>query len=119
MADIQQVRKGSTSLLILHILEEGPRHGYAIMRELEQNSDGYFSMTAALLYPALHEMEQEKLVEAVWEEIPGKKRRKIYSITQLGREHLTQGQSEWRRFVDQLRPFLYATDRKRGQYEAG
>jgi PadR family transcriptional regulator PadR len=119
MSDIQQVRKGSTSLLILHILEDGPSHGYAIMRELEKRSEGYFSMTAALLYPALHEMEQEKLVEAAWEEIPGKKRRKVYSITPAGREHLTQGQSEWKRFVNQLMPFLNMADQIRGSYDAG
>jgi PadR family transcriptional regulator, regulatory protein PadR len=106
MPDIQQVRKGSTSLLILSILNEGPRHGYAIMRDLEDRSQGYFTMTAALLYPTLHEMEQEKLVEAVWQEIPGNHRKKIYTITPRGQERLSKGQSEWKRFFEQLLPFL-------------
>ncbi len=39
MTDIQQLRKGSTPLLILSVLADGPRHGYAIMRELEARSD--------------------------------------------------------------------------------
>lgn len=106
MDDIQQVRKGSTTLLILNILEDSPKHGYAIMRELEIRSTGYFHMTAALLYPALHEMEQEKLVEAVWDETPGKKRKKVYTITPQGKEQLAKGQQDWKRFFEQLLPFL-------------
>ena len=68
MTDLQQLRKGSTPLLILSVLAEGPLHGYAIMRELESRSDGYFTMTAALLYPNLHQMEQDGLLQSNWAE---------------------------------------------------
>ncbi len=102
MSEIQQVRKGSTTLLILRILTEGPLHGYAIMRKLEERSNGYFKITAALLYPTLHQMEQEKLVEAIWENATGQRRKKIYSITPRGKEHLNKGNSEWKRFFEQL-----------------
>jgi PadR family transcriptional regulator, regulatory protein PadR len=102
MSAIQQVRKGSTPLLILSVLNEGPQHGYAIMRELETRSDGYFKMTAALLYPTLHQMEQEKLVEALWKDVPGQRRKKIYSITPAGKEQLAKGHMEWKNFFDQL-----------------
>ena len=102
MTELQQLRKGSTPLLILSVLAEGKMHGYAIMRELEARSEGYFTMTAALLYPTLHQMEQDGLVESEWEDDPGQRRRKVYAITQAGRERLAAGQAEWRRFVDQL-----------------
>lgn len=102
MTEIQQVRKGSTPLLILSILERSPLHGYAIMRELENRSQGYFTMNAALLYPTLHQMEQEGLLESRWEGETGQRRRKIYLITPAGRSRLAQGQVEWRRFFDQL-----------------
>lgn len=102
MTDIQQVRKGSTPLLILRILTEQPLHGYAMMRELEKRSEGYFNMTAALLYPTLHQMEQDGLVEANWEAGSGQRRRKVYAITPRGQEHLQQGQKEWQRFFEQL-----------------
>jgi PadR family transcriptional regulator PadR len=102
MSEIQQVRKGSTPLLILSILLEGPLHGYAIMRKLEERSSGYFQMTAALLYPTLHQMEQENLVEATWENATGQRRKKVYSITPKGKERLTKGNTEWKRFFDQL-----------------
>lgn len=102
MTDIQQVRKGSTQLLILSVLSQGARHGYAIMRELETRSQGYFNMNAALIYPALHQMEQDGLVHASWEESKGQRRRKVYSITPDGQNRLAHGQSEWRRFFVQL-----------------
>ncbi len=102
MTDIQQVRKGSTPLLVLSVLMHGPLHGYAIMRELEARSQGYFTMNAALLYPALHQMEQEGLVQSSWEAGQGSRRRKIYTITPAGRQRLAQGQGEWQRFFTRL-----------------
>lgn len=105
MTDLQQLRKGSTNLLILSILAQGPKHGYAIMRELEEQSEGYFTMTAALLYPALHQLEQDGLVEAAWESAPtaeAKRRRKVYQITSTGLEHLEESKLGWQQFVERL-----------------
>jgi transcriptional regulator len=102
MTDIQQLRKGSTPLLILSILNEEPQHGYGIMREMEQRSEGYFSMTAALLYPALHQMELDGLVSSEWQTSIGNRRKKIYSITPQGKEHLKKDHLEWHRFFDTL-----------------
>ena len=102
MAEIQQVRKGSSPLIILSILNNGPLHGYGIMHELEARSEGYFKMTAALLYPTLHQMEQEKLVEAVWEDTPGQRRKKVYSITKQGRSYLSKTRLDWEQFFKQL-----------------
>ena len=102
MAEIQQVRKGSTPLIILSILNNGPLHGYGIMRELETRSEGYFKMTAALLYPTLHQMEKENLLEAVWEDTPGQRRKKVYAITPQGRSYLTKSRLDWEQFFKQL-----------------
>ncbi len=102
MTDIHQVRKGSTALLILSVLSGGALHGYAIMRELETRSQGYFTMNAALLYPALHQMEKEGLVESTWEGGAGQRRRKVYAITPTGYTRLAAGKSEWKRFFEQL-----------------
>jgi PadR family transcriptional regulator, regulatory protein PadR len=102
MSELQQLRKGSTPLLILSVISTGKMYGYQIMRELEQRSDGYFSMTAALLYPALHQLEQDGLVESEWEAGQGKRRRKYYTITPAGRQALESTRSDWERFVSSL-----------------
>jgi DNA-binding PadR family transcriptional regulator len=81
-------------------------YGYQIMRELEQRSEGYFTMTAALLYPALHQLEAEGLVKSEWQEGQGKRRRKYYTITPKGRKALTSSQTEWETFLMNLQKTL-------------
>ena len=102
MTQIQQVRKGSTSLLILSVLSLEKMYGYQIMRELEKRSAGYFTMTAALLYPALHQLEADGLAESEWQDNPGKRRRKYYTITSKGRKALTDSKAEWQTFLTNL-----------------
>jgi len=102
MSQIPQLRKGSTPLLILSVLSTKKMYGYQIMRELEQRSEGYFTMTAALLYPALHNLEQQGLVESEWEGGSGQRRRKYYTITQRGRDALRENHAEWLTFIASL-----------------
>ena len=102
MSQLQQMRKGSTHLLILTVLADKPMYGYQIMRELEARSQGYFTMTAALLYPILHKLEADGLVTADWRDGSGKRQRKYYVITDTGRKALKTYLSEWRIFVGKL-----------------
>lgn len=102
MSELQQLRKGSTPMLILSILSNGKLYGYQIMRELEVRSEGYFTMTAALLYPTLHQLEQDGLVSSQWEDGQGKRRRKYYTITDDGMKVLSSSRSEWERFMASL-----------------
>ncbi len=59
-------------------------------------------MTAALLYPTLHELEQDGLVSSEWEDGQGKRRRKYYTITDEGRKVLVSSRAEWERFISSL-----------------
>ena len=70
-------------------------------RELEKRSQGYFTMTAASLYPTLHQLEQDGLVVGEWGQ-GDKHRRKYYTITKKGRRAYQENQSTWRTFVDNL-----------------
>ncbi len=106
MSELQQLRKGSTPLLILSVVSGETMYGYQIMRELERRSEGYFSMTAALLYPALHQLEMDGLLESEWQEGQGKRKRKYYSITPKGRKALAASRAEWDQFIANLRKTL-------------
>jgi transcriptional regulator len=114
MSQLQQLRKGSTSLLILSALNEEPMYGYQIMRELEQRSDGYFNMTAALLYPALHRLEKEGLVQSEWQQGQGKRRRKYYTITRSGKQSLIKDTQDWQTFINKLSRVLQKPDLTEG-----
>jgi PadR family transcriptional regulator PadR len=102
VAKFQQLRKGSTTALILSILQNGPLHGYAIMRELEKRSEGFFQMTAALLYPSLHRMEKEGLIQSNWSSEGSVRRRKVYNITPEGVRRLAAEKADWRQFMRHL-----------------
>ena len=115
MTKLQQLRKGSTPLLILSVLAANKMYGYQIMRELEQRSEGYFTMTAALLYPALHQLEADGLVKGEWQEGLGKRRRKYYAITPKGRKALTSSQAEWETFLANLQKTLRLTTNIEGE----
>ncbi len=106
MSELQQLRKGSTPFLILSVVSREKMYGYQIMRELERRSEGYFTMTAALLYPALHQMEMDGLLSSEWQEGQGKRRRKYYAITAKGKRALLERQAEWETFIDSLRKTL-------------
>ena len=97
-----QMRKGSTPLLILSLLAEQPMYGYQIARELEQRSEGYFEMKEGLLYPALHQMEQEGLLKSEWRRVGGSRRRRYYSITDKGNKVLADSVAEWTTFTQKL-----------------
>jgi PadR family transcriptional regulator PadR len=102
MALFDQIRKGSTSTLILSLLSDEPMYGYQITQELQRRSEGYFEMKEGLLYPALHQMEQDGLLRSEWRRVEGSRRRKYYSITDEGRKVLARSVAEWTTFTDKL-----------------
>ncbi len=105
-------------MLILSTLTEKEMYGYQIMRELERRSEGYFTMTAALLYPALHQLEEDGLVESEWREGQGSRKRKYYTITTKGRKKLANSKEEWQQFFTSLFKTLQPTKSSVGERKA-
>src|ERR1041385_4273986 len=81
--------QGDLKLVILRLLEEKPRHGYEIIKELESRSGGAYSPSPGTVYPTLTMLEDMGYARAVPEE-GGKK---IYQITDEGRKHLAEHSS--------------------------
>jgi PadR family transcriptional regulator PadR len=98
----RQMRKGSTPVLILSLLVEQPMYGYQIAQELERRSEGYFTMKEGLLYPALHQLEQDGLLSSEWRTAAGARRRKYYFITKRGHKVLASSVAEWKTFTEKL-----------------
>ena len=80
---------GRLRLYLLKLLDESPRHGYDIIRELEDRFMGLYSPSAGTVYPRLARLEAEGLVEH--SEADG---RKVFSITDAGRTELHARQDE-------------------------
>src|SRR5688572_18606319 len=74
---------GDMKYVILRLLSEKPRHGYEIMKDLEEQLHGCYSPSPGTVYPTLQWLEDESLV--VSREVGGKK---VYDITDAGRAFL-------------------------------
>mgnify|MGYP000494289367 CR=1 FL=1 len=80
----KELVKGSTSMLVLGVLEEKEMYGYQIIKELEQRSETVFSLKEGTLYPILHVLEQDGFLEAYWEDTSSARKRRFYRITKKG-----------------------------------
>src|SRR5271169_5978539 len=87
--------KGTLPTLILEALEQEPTHGYRIAQQIKERSQGVLDFKEGTLYPALHKLENEGLVES-YEGIEKGRPRRYYRITKSGRKALTRDRAEWR-----------------------
>ena len=97
-----ELLKGTTPTLILAVLNDAPRHGYAIAREIERRSKDALSLGEGSLYPALRGLERDGLVTSRWETQPAGPARKVYTLTEAGAEVLTRRTTSWRQFADAI-----------------
>lgn len=88
--------RGTLPTLILEALEHQPDHGYSIAQRIKERSKGVLDFKEGTLYPTLHKLEQEQLVES-YEEIEKGRTRRYYRITRTGRTALSKGRAEWRK----------------------
>ncbi|MGE5278790.1 MAG: PadR family transcriptional regulator [Acidobacteriota bacterium] len=95
----RELKKGSTELLILTLLQNRARHGYDISRLIETRSEGALRFNVASFYPLLYRLEQRGLIEGRWVERPGQRRRRYYRLTAAGRRMLRARRSAWEAFV--------------------
>ena len=98
----REVKKGSAELLILALLEDGPRHGYEIGKLIEVRSSGAITFQVASLYPMLYRMEKRGVIEGRWVEKTGQRRRRFYRLTAEGRRVLRAQRSFWNEFITAL-----------------
>src|ERR1043166_4042482 len=79
------VGAGGMKDVVLELLKDKPRHGYEIMKELEERMHGCYSPSPGTVYPTLQLLEDEGLVKA--REVDGKR---VYEITPDGLKFLTE-----------------------------
>lgn len=94
----RELKRGSTELLILALLEERQRHGYEIGQLIAERSQGAISFHVASLYPTLYRMEDKGLIEGRWIERAGQRRRRYYKLTAAGRKTLASQRTVWESF---------------------
>ena len=89
---------GSSTLLILKLLEKEDMYGYQMIEELSRRSHRTFEMQEGTLYPLLHALEKGKYLSCCQQQAPTGRMRKYYKLTKKGRELLGEKKSEWEKF---------------------
>ena len=103
-----EVLKGHLDLLLLAAVADGAAHGYAIIKQLRQRSDGVLDLPEGTLYPALHRLESADLLASSWATVGGRRRR-VYELTPAGTEALSRERELWGTFSDAVESVLGTT----------
>ncbi len=94
----KELLKGSTTILILSLLNSKDMYGYEMIKEIQLKSKGVFSFKEGTLYPILHGLENENFIESYWNIGEGKRKRKYYKITDSGKKVFKEKEEEWSLF---------------------
>lgn len=81
---------GELRLVLLSLIAEQPRHGYDLIREIEERTGGAYAPSPGVIYPTLTLLEDMGLIE----EAKGEGARKLFAITEAGKAHLTERADE-------------------------
>jgi PadR family transcriptional regulator, regulatory protein PadR len=98
----REVKRGSTEMLILALVEDRPRHGYEIAKLIEERSEGVLQFHVASLYPLLYRLEKRGLIQGRWVEKAGERRRRFYKLTPAGKKVLAEQRQTWADFFGAL-----------------
>ncbi len=92
-----QALKGHLDLLLLAVVADGPKHGYAVIEALRERSDEVFDLPEGTVYPALHRLEKAGYLASDWTEVHGRRRR-TYRLTKRGTSALGDQRATWDQF---------------------
>ncbi len=109
MKDLErELRRGTLELVLLRLLADEPTYGYELLKRLRGRSGGTFHLKEGTLYPVLYRLEDAALIVPEWTPpeaaSPGGQRaprgmpRKVYQLTEAGRERLAELETAWTSF---------------------
>lgn len=102
----KELLKGSTATMVLKVISEKDMYGYQIIQVIATRSDNTFNLNEGTLYPILHTMEKEGLLESYRSESDTGRERKYYRITATGRAALLTRLEEWKAFTSAVHGVL-------------
>jgi PadR family transcriptional regulator, regulatory protein PadR len=94
--------QGTLDMLILKTLSRGAMHGYGIAQFIQQVSDEVLRVEEGSLYPALHRLELDGMIDSEWGLSDNNRRAKYYRLTALGRKQLAKEATNWSRLADAI-----------------
>lgn len=95
MAFDKSLLAGSSTMLILKLLDGQDMYGYQMIEELARRSNHTFELKTGTLYPLLHGLEEKELITSYEKEENTQRPRRYYHLTRKGRKLLAEKQEEW------------------------
>ena len=108
--------RSDIKMLILSLLSNKDMYGYQIIQELKLLSNSYFSLQEGSLYPLLHSLQSEELINSYWEETLSMRKKKYYVLTQKGKRALAREQKEWEKYFTCINNILEGGEVKNELY---
>jgi transcriptional regulator len=103
---------GTLDLLILKAVSLGPLHGYGVLQRIQQITLGALTVEQGALYPAMHRLEHQGLLEAEWGISESNRRAKFYRLTRAGTARLREATESWQRVAAAMSAALKARPRE-------
>ena len=102
----RELKRGTLEMLLLRILADEPTYGYELLSRLRRRSGGRFQIKEGTLYPVLYRLEDAGWVVPEWDPPARGVPRKIYRLTEDGRERVGELTRGWRSFVEGVEAVL-------------
>jgi DNA-binding PadR family transcriptional regulator len=90
--------KGTVEPVLLQLLSEQERYGYELLKIVNERTRNIFEWKEGTLYPCLHRLEGDGLIQGRWGEADSGRQRKYYRITKRGLAALGKKREEWAAF---------------------
>lgn len=97
-------------MLVLRVLAAQPLHGYAIAQRIRQISHEVVKVPQGTLYPALHRLENRKLLAAEWKASETGRTAKYYRLSPMGRRQLKAESESWDRLAEAIKAILHGPE---------
>ena len=101
--------QGTLDMLVLKTLTRGAMHGYAIAQSIQLISDDVLRVEEGSLYPALHRLELDGMLDSEWGQSENNRRAKYYRLTARGRKQLQAEASNWQRLTHAIARVMETT----------
>jgi DNA-binding PadR family transcriptional regulator len=92
----KDLNAASASAIVLAILQTGESYGYAIVQKVRELSGGEVEWTDGMLYPILHRLQADGLIDARWGQSETGRQRKYYHLTSRARPVMDDDRRQWR-----------------------
>ena len=96
-SDTPTLLQGTLDLLILHALQRGAMHGYAVAQTIHLLSDEVLKVEEGSLYPALYRLELSRAISSRWGLSENNRKAKYYELTKRGKKMLSEHEETWSR----------------------